>query len=284
MSPASTPLGLTRAMKKVSSLADKALEYLAPALPSIPSPEETVKAGLKKAKRAATKQVKKVGKSVRSVSDRLTGRKKSASQLAKHHEEQERAAAYQEYGDEPEFPDQEQLLSRSFITTNDLRQLNRRSRMNPAHLFSELEARLADPGFIAEAMNRPRPDGTLVDGSPLRLENDLPATVPSFEDEPYQVVSDKDVLDAIAYFVAQCVVAMPEVQQLDPSKMARMLGGTFEDLREKGMISTAWGWGQFLYTTYGWGMTAYDVYREPAMAMMVVTTLWKCCKWLLLLL
>ena len=50
------------------------------------------------------------------------------------------------------------------------------------------------------------------------------------------------MIDAIANFVAQCVVRMPECRNLSHEQMLKMLDGTFSELREKGPLGQMWHW------------------------------------------
>jgi len=97
---------------------------------------------------------------------------------------------------------------------------------------------------------------------------------------PYVLLSENDVVEAVAVFVAQCVLRMPETSELSHVEMISLLDGTFAKLREKGMIRKAWDWGNFLYSAASWGATAYEIYMEPAIAQMLISSLVASASWI----
>ena len=84
-------------------------------------------------------------------------------------------------------------------------------------------------------------------------------------------VGEGDIVDAIACFVAQCVMGIPECHNLDHEEMMAMISGTFSELRKKGPLGQMMDWGSFVYQTYGWTSTAYTVYVNAAMAKTVLS-------------
>lgn len=85
------------------------------------------------------------------------------------------------------------------------------------------------------------------------------------------VLRESDIVDAIACFVAQCVMSIPECHNLDHEEMMAMISGTFSELKEKGPLGHMMDWGSFVYQTYGWTSTAYTVYANAAMAKTVLS-------------
>merc|ERR1711879_389934 len=85
------------------------------------------------------------------------------------------------------------------------------------------------------------------------------------------VLREADIVDAIACFVAQCVMSIPECHNLDHEEMMAMISGTFSELRKKGPLGQMMDWGSFVYQTYGWTSTAYTVYVNAAMAKTVLS-------------
>jgi len=124
--------------------------------------------------------------------------------------------------------------------------------------------------------------------SPLSTEN---ANKPSDElifpdaqglEGPYVSIKESDVIDSIAYFVAQCVVTMPECRNLTHEQMLKKLDTTFAELREKQFFHRMYDWTMFLYSGYGWSQYAWSVYQNPWMAQMVSSCFWKAA-WLIVL-
>lgn len=87
------------------------------------------------------------------------------------------------------------------------------------------------------------------------------------------VLRESDIIDAIACFVAQCVVSIPECHNLEHEQMLTMITGTFSELKSKGPLGRMQEWGAFIYSTYGYTATAYTVYTNAAMAKTVLSCL-----------
>ena len=86
-------------------------------------------------------------------------------------------------------------------------------------------------------------------------------------------LGESDIIDAIACFVAQCVMNIPECRELDDEEMQSMIVGTFSELKKKGPLGKMMDWGSFVYSTYGYTATAYTVYSNAAMARTVLSCL-----------
>lgn len=92
-------------------------------------------------------------------------------------------------------------------------------------------------------------------------------------DDSYVLVEDDDLVQAIGQFVSQSMKHYPEVRALSDNEMKQLLEGTFCQLREKSTFGKLYSWGQFLYCYYGWGTTVYQLYTEPAMVKLVLSSL-----------
>jgi len=101
-------------------------------------------------------------------------------------------------------------------------------------------------------------------------------------DGPFVFLRETDVIEAVAFFVAQCVLRMPECQNLGHEDMMKLLDGTFAELREKGPLGRVWEWGQFIYAIYGWSSSIWGVYTNPAVARTILTALWKVGRYVIL--
>jgi len=91
---------------------------------------------------------------------------------------------------------------------------------------------------------------------------------------PFVYLHEEDIVDAVAYFVAQCVTRMPECQNLTHEEMLKKLDSTFAELREKGMFGKIWDWCNFGYSVYGWGSSAWGVYTNPWLAQLIMRGIW----------
>jgi len=102
----------------------------------------------------------------------------------------------------------------------------------------------------------------------------------------FEMIGEEEVHEAISDFLRICLERFPETQRLGPSDMKQLVDGTFKQMHsyDRRTISKLWSWGQFLYTSYGYGKWAMRVYKEPAMARLVATCIYKAASWALVLL
>lgn len=189
------------------------------------------------------------------------------------------------------------------VSEKSIARLNESMTMTPYELCEQVEGRLGDHRFMSEARDAYLNDkhepvwitGDVWDEIGVVQPQDIGwwTVVPENPDDPdigetadyetigptsllggnYVLLHQSDVVDAVAYFVAQCVLKMPETRNAEYYELHQRLKGTFREFREKGVVGHAWDWGQFLYTTYGWTTTAVDIYRDPAMALLVLRAL-----------
>jgi hypothetical protein len=104
------------------------------------------------------------------------------------------------------------------------------------------------------------------------LKGDLVVLDPEALGEMFIWVGDSDVLDAIAYCVAQSIISMPRVRQLPPDQLKVMVDTAFFSIKQKCLKEKIWDWGKFMYNVYGWGNMAYSVMTQPAVVCAIVET------------
>merc|ERR1719499_916236 len=76
-------------------------------------------------------------------------------------------------------------------------------------------------------------------------------------------IEDSDVIDAIAFCVAQSIVTMPRVRSLEHSKLQKMVDTAFYSIKHKCTLEKIYDWGKFMYSVYGWGTMAYGMATNP---------------------
>ncbi|CEO99919.1 Uncharacterized protein PBTT_07224 [Plasmodiophora brassicae] len=100
-----------------------------------------------------------------------------------------------------------------------------------------------------------------------------------FDDEAFVVVDKADAVEAMAEFIAASLAKLPQTRNVPARSLQGMLTSAFVDIRGGGTLSRLWSWGSFFYTTYGWTTTAIGIYREPAVAYILLRTIWKAVRW-----
>jgi len=91
------------------------------------------------------------------------------------------------------------------------------------------------------------------------------------DEDPYINIDENEITDAVAYFVAQCVISIPECRNLTHKELLKMIDQTFGELKQKGTFGQIKDWYKFIKFYYGWGQTAYSVYSNAFVARAILT-------------
>jgi len=117
------------------------------------------------------------------------------------------------------------------------------------------------------------PNLAIVDGDLVVLDPEALGTM-------FIWLDDSDVLDAVAFCVAQSIISMPRVKNLPHDKLMSMVNIAFFSIRNKCVTEKIWDWGKFMYSVYGWGAMLHGIITEPAVVVVIGETV---CTLLLLL-
>jgi len=104
------------------------------------------------------------------------------------------------------------------------------------------------------------------------VEGDLVVNDPEALGQMFIWIEDSDVIDAIAYCVAQSIVAMPRIRNLPHHKLKTMVDGAFWSIKEKCLTEQVYDWGKFMYSVYGWGSMTYSFVAQPAVMLAIAET------------
>lgn len=104
------------------------------------------------------------------------------------------------------------------------------------------------------------------------VEGDLVVNDPEALGQMFIWIEDSDVIDAIAYCVAQSIVAMPRIRNLPHHKLKTMVDGAFWSIKDKCITEQVYDWGKFMYSVYGWGSMAYSFVAQPAVMLAIAET------------
>jgi len=104
------------------------------------------------------------------------------------------------------------------------------------------------------------------------VEGDLVVMDPEALGSMFIWIEDSDVIDAIAYCVAQSIVKMPRIRNLPYGKLQTMVDGAFWSIKEKCLVEQVYDWGKFMYSVYGWSAMAYSFVTQPAVMIAIAET------------
>lgn len=96
---------------------------------------------------------------------------------------------------------------------------------------------------------------------------------------PYVLLQEKDVVESVAIFVAQCIVQQSNGVP-KPDELLDRINGNFKQIKEKGMLREVWDWGTFLHSVSKWGLAAYEIYTDPLCARILITSIVSSASWL----
>ncbi|PSC76909.1 hypothetical protein C2E20_0693 [Micractinium conductrix] len=91
----------------------------------------------------------------------------------------------------------------------------------------------------------------------------------------YVFVERDDVVRALAAFIAEYIVSLPEAQHMEPRQLQRAVVMTMGELR-KGRVRRLLDWGRSLYRLGAVGYGAFSVFTNPWVAKAVLAALWSC--------
>uniref|UniRef100_A0A7S3QKI0 Uncharacterized protein n=1 Tax=Dunaliella tertiolecta TaxID=3047 RepID=A0A7S3QKI0_DUNTE len=110
-------------------------------------------------------------------------------------------------------------------------------------------------------------------GSSLSPEQPSNQDTVSASQAGYVVVQQEDAVEAMAFYLAQCIAAHPEAQKLAPKQLQDALSSTLQGLKQtrfKQMCTygrSAYRWSALTYS-------ALQMYQNPWLIRAVITTIW----------
>mmetsp|Transcript_10566 Transcript_10566/g.34735 ORF Transcript_10566/g.34735 Transcript_10566/m.34735 type:complete len:100 (-) Transcript_10566:48-347(-) len=94
------------------------------------------------------------------------------------------------------------------------------------------------------------------------------------------MVERDDVVDALATYIAHCVLAHPNASRLKPEQVQSAIGTALGEL-QKGTARRIWDWGRVLYRCGAMSYGAFSVFSSPWVAKMILTALFGGSRYLL---
>ncbi|KAJ9540920.1 hypothetical protein OSB04_027426 [Centaurea solstitialis] len=84
------------------------------------------------------------------------------------------------------------------------------------------------------------------------------------DNENYVVLSQEEVVDAIANFMARCVLLNPKAKNLAPEEMQKTLAKAFAGMSKFEKVLDIWHAGQIFYLMATWGLALAGLYQSRA--------------------
>lgn len=146
-----------------------------------------------------------------------------------------------------------------------------RSRVECPDFLNKLECpQVSDPpnNFVAE-------EGSSWD---MVGDNDLwPSGNIDLDQEDYVLVSEEDIVDGIACFMAAYLLSLKQAKNLTPNQLQEALSKTFSVKKRKGKLRKALDGSKVIYNVVSWGATAVGIYQNPLILTAASKAFWTSC-------
>ncbi|XP_072953705.1 uncharacterized protein [Typha angustifolia] len=94
----------------------------------------------------------------------------------------------------------------------------------------------------------------------------------------YILVSQEDIVEGIACFMAAYLASLKETKELTPSQLQQALSKTFSIKKKKSKLRKAWDGTKVIYNVASWGATAIGIYQNPALLGAASAAFWTSCR------
>jgi len=167
--------------------------------------------------------------------------------------------------------------------------------LSPWKLSMKVQEWVSKKGFLESFQNskpennsrevQPKKDiewWTLVNrAKPKKLEDNLEHTHEiGLLDGPYMLINERDVVESVAIFIAQCLFSNLECDGVSADELRKRIDGSFQELHGKGMMLKAWDWASFLHSASSWTITAFEIYSDPGMVKLLVSSILNTATWI----
>nr|ADE75917.1 unknown [Picea sitchensis] len=83
------------------------------------------------------------------------------------------------------------------------------------------------------------------------------------DNEGYILITEEDLVDGIATFVASFIVSNSQAKKMTPEQLQKVLSNVLESMHRRNTIKKLWDTSKFMYTAATWGITLIGFYRNP---------------------
>ncbi|KAH9324695.1 hypothetical protein KI387_004873, partial [Taxus chinensis] len=84
----------------------------------------------------------------------------------------------------------------------------------------------------------------------------------SLDGQNYIIVTEEDIVEGIALFMARIVAANPQSKNLSPEQLQSTISSTFANMKQTNIIHKLLSAGKVIYTVASWGLALYGLYTQ----------------------
>ncbi|KAF3332486.1 hypothetical protein FCM35_KLT02063 [Carex littledalei] len=84
------------------------------------------------------------------------------------------------------------------------------------------------------------------------------------DNENYVIISEENVIDAIASFIARCILENPESKTLSPQELHKAVTRAIAGIKQRMNLKNIWEAGKVIYSLSTWGICLAGLYRHRA--------------------
>ncbi|KAK9167612.1 hypothetical protein Scep_002803 [Stephania cephalantha] len=84
------------------------------------------------------------------------------------------------------------------------------------------------------------------------------------DNEGYVIVSEEQVVDGVANFIARCILSNPKAQKMTPAELQKTVATALEGVSKFDKMMKIWHAGQTFYAFGTWGLALAGLYRHRA--------------------
>ncbi|KAJ4730521.1 RING finger protein [Rhynchospora pubera] len=85
------------------------------------------------------------------------------------------------------------------------------------------------------------------------------------DNSSYVVVTQEEVIDGIANFVARCILEDPKSKELKPEEIQKAVTKALDNIKVRLKWKSVWEAGKIIYTLASWGIALYGLYSNRAL-------------------
>ncbi|PKA49130.1 hypothetical protein AXF42_Ash010815 [Apostasia shenzhenica] len=82
--------------------------------------------------------------------------------------------------------------------------------------------------------------------------------------ENYVVISEENVVDGIANFIARCILENPKSKVISPQELQKAVSKALGDIKGRSILKSLWDAGIVIYTLSTWGIFLAGLYKHRA--------------------
>ncbi|XP_075516850.1 uncharacterized protein LOC142551475 isoform X1 [Primulina tabacum] len=146
--------------------------------------------------------------------------------------------------------------------------------------YDVLKSRLECPDFLKKLEKASLPQNMTEESSSWDMisENDLwEGGNVELDSEDYVLVSQEDIMEGIAAFMAAYLSSLKQTKDLTPNQLQEVLSKTFSIKKKKGKLRKAFDGTKVIYNVASWGATAIGIYQNPALLRAASAAFWTSC-------